>query len=56
MWGYEIFSHQKKGAHVISFLEKKSFPPMASWATEKFQLPFDGGGVSNGDQIFSIAI
>jgi hypothetical protein len=36
------------GAYVISFLKKKN-PPMSSWAIEKFQLPFDVRGVSNGD-------
>jgi len=29
---------------------------MSSWATEKFQLPSDGGGVLDGDQQNSIAI
>jgi hypothetical protein len=29
---------------------------MPSWATKKFQSPLDGGGVLDGDQIFSITI
>jgi hypothetical protein len=39
MWGYEIFGHQKRGAHVISFLEKKSFPPPAPHALLGDQKP-----------------
>ncbi len=47
----------KRKAHVISFKKKKkSNLPMSSWATEKFQLPSDGGGVLDGDQQNSIAI
>jgi hypothetical protein len=53
----KIFRSPKRKARVISFLEKKkSNLPMSSWATEKFQLPSDGGGVLDGDQQNSIAI
>jgi hypothetical protein len=46
----ENFRLPKKGeVHVISFLKKKLIPPMPSWVTEKFQSPFNGGGVSDGD-------
>jgi hypothetical protein len=32
------------------------YPPMPSWATKKFQLPCDGAGVSDGDQIVLVTI
>ncbi len=53
-WWLNIFEHLKggwgeKGPHVISFLKKKKKPPMLYWVTEKIQLPFDGGGVLDGD-------
>ncbi len=28
---------------------------MSSWATKKLQSPFDGGGVPDGNQIFSVS-
>jgi hypothetical protein len=52
----KMFWLPKKGvAHVISFLKKKKHSPMSSWATKKLQSPFDGGGVPDGNQIFSVS-
>jgi hypothetical protein len=53
----EIFQLPKRGAHGMSFLKKKIIlPPIPSWVTKKFQSQYNGGGVSNGNQIFSITI
>jgi hypothetical protein len=35
------------GGRCYIIFEKKNHPPMPSWATENFQLPSDGGGMSN---------
>jgi hypothetical protein len=48
----------KRGEVMCYHLEgkKKLVPHFPSWATKEFWLPFDGVGVSNGDQNSSIAI
>jgi hypothetical protein len=40
---------------VLSFGKKKFISHFTSWATKKFQLPYDNGGMLNGNQIFSVA-
>jgi hypothetical protein len=43
------FLLQKGGVLVISYLKKKIIPPMPSWVSKKFQLPSNGGVISDGD-------
>jgi hypothetical protein len=44
----KTFDYQKECGHVLSFC--KNNPQFLFWATEKFQLPSDNGGVSDGDE------